>query len=173
MLEVFLGPAFYIFTLFTTLLLLAVGWIAGRTAERRHLRSLDRRERQLAGVVCTDLKSFPGRSPELSGATLVLGATVIASDYMKSFLASFRLIFGGEVRSFQSLVTRGRREALARMLTSAYTQGYDAVCNVRFETSDVGAMSGATGAMVEVIAYGTAYRLCSPGSPAPSAGGGV
>ena len=153
--------------------LLAVGWIAGRTAERRHVRSLDRRERQLAGVVCTDLKSFPGRSPDLPGGKLVLGATVIASDYMKSFLAGIRLVFGGEVKSFQTMVTRGRREALVRMLTSAYTQGYDAVCNVRFETSDVGAMSGTTGAMVEVIAYGTAYRMRASGPPPAPAGGGV
>ena len=146
-----------------SILLLALGWSAGRIAERRHLRSLARRERDLSRMLCTDLKTFPGRPLDQPGGTLVMGGAVIASDYMKKFLAGFRFIFGGEIRSYQSLVTRARREAIVRMLTSAYQQGYDAVCNVRFETTDVGGMSGARGAvMVEIFAYGTAYRLGQP-----------
>ena len=85
-------------------------------------------------------------------ATLVLGQAVIASDYLKRFLARLRNIFGGEMRSYETLLTRARREAILRMLDRARTMGYDAVCNVRINTATIGR------GMVEALASGTAYR---------------
>lgn len=147
------------------LFLILLGWIAGRTAERRHLRSLQRRERQVAHMVVSDIKSFPGGADTQAGATIVLGEVVIATDYLKSFLARIRKILGGELRSYESLMQRARREAMVRMLEQAREMGYDAVCNLRLDPSDIG---GATqrrrSVMVAICATGTAYKTTS--SPA-------
>lgn len=153
------------------LLLLFLGWLAGRAAERAHFRSLERRERELGGMLVTDIRSFPGLSAPEKGAALVVGQAVIATDYFKSFLAHLRKLVGGELRSYQSLMTRARREAVLRMLQDARSRGYNAVCNVRLNSADIGGMTGKRGAaMVEVFATGTAY-CAATGRPNAQPGG--
>ena len=83
----------------------------------------------------------------------------IASDYLKSFLAGLRNLFGGEVQSFQTMLDRAREEALMKILDRAKALGYTAICNVRFENADVGGNSTKKKAsMVAIIASGTAYH---------------
>jgi len=142
--------------------LILLGWIAGRTAEHRHLRSLERRERELSYMVVTDIKTFPALGDPQKYATLVTGEAVIATDYLKSFLAGLRKLVGGELGSYQSLMTRARREAVLRMLEAARRHGYNAVCNLRLNSADIGGMAGRKGvAMVEVFATGTAYHAAT------------
>lgn len=144
---------------------LILAWITGRTAERRHLRSLDRREQALKDMLVTDIKTFPGGADPRRQAALVHGGAVIATDYLKSFLAGIRKIFGGELHSYRSLMERARREAILRMLQEAHRQGYNAVCNVRLNSADIGGMTGKRGAaMVECFASGTAYSRPTSGS---------
>ncbi len=146
---VFGGTAFFLF----------LGLTVGTTVDRMHRKRLDQREAEFASMLVTDLKSFPGGADAASHATLVMGQVVIGSDYLKTYLAKLRNIFGGEVKSFLSLMERARREALVRMLQDAQDRGFDAVCNVRYETSNIGVAMGRRGmAMAEVFAYGTAYR---------------
>jgi len=141
-------------------LLLLIGLVVGTTTERLHLGRLASREREFAGMSVTDIRTFgPGADPS-KHAALVSGEAVIATDYLKSFLAGFRKILGGELRSYRSLMGRARREALMRLLAEARRKGFNAVCNVRYETADIGGFTGKRGAvMVECFAYGTAYRL--------------
>ena len=140
--------------------LILLGWIVGRARERSHLRSLETRERRLAYMLVTDIKTFPGGAEPAKHAILVMGEAVIATDYLKSFLAKFRKLIGGELRSYESLMTRARREAILRMLEQAQQEGYNAVCNVRLATADIGGMAGGKGAvMAETFASGTAYRV--------------
>lgn len=144
-------------------LLLVVGWLAGRWADRAHLRRLAAREAQLASITVTDLRNFPLGAQPQGYATLVVGESVVANDYMKRFRAAVRKIFGGEMHSYYSLLWRARREAMVRMLESARLQGFDAVCNVRLITADTGGAGAGKG--IEVIAYGTAYRLPPQADP--------
>ena len=142
--------------------LILLGWIAGRTAERRHLRSLHRREQELADMMISNVKTFTGDADAQKGATMVLGEAVIATDYLKSFLAKIRKILGGELKSYESLMQRARREAMLRMLYRARELGYDAVCNVRLDPSDIGGATQRRGAvLVAICATGTAYKTTS------------
>ena len=144
--------------LVTFLFLLALGLFVGGATERRHFRNLQQREDQQADCFVTQIKSFPNAAPGELPPRMVVAEVVIATDYLKSFLAKLRNIFGGEVRSYQSLLVRARREASLRILEEARRQGYNAVCNLRFDTADVGGSSTAQRvAMVAIIASGTAY----------------
>ena len=146
------------------LFFILLGWAAGRTAERLHFRSLARREDALAHMLITDVKSFPPGADPARHATMVMSDVVIASDYLKTFLAALRKIVGGELHSYESLMDRARREALLRMMERAHGMGYDAICNVRFNWADIG--GGSTrrrAAMVELMATGTAYRRATGG----------
>lgn len=134
--------------------LLLLGWLVGRARERSHLQLLDARERQHAHqMLVIDLEEIPGAPGQSIG--LVMGGAVIATDYFKTLAATLRAVFGGEVRSFQTLLTRARREAHARMVDEALRLGADTVVNVRFQTSDIG---GQRSTQTEVFCYGTAVR---------------
>lgn len=134
-----------------------LGFLVGGANERRHLRRLDERERALSDIVVTNLKTALTAPADARGL-LVLGQVVIATDLFKTFVTRLRGLVGGEMRAAQSLLTRGRREALVRLLEQARALGATEVCNVRFGTSNIAAMrSGKQGAMqVEVLATGTA-----------------
>ena len=144
-------------------LLILLGLVAGGLSQRRHFRSLERRERELGYVMATDVRTFPGGSDPSRHASLVMAEVVIASDYLKSFLAGLRKIVGGELRSYHSLMVRARREALLRLKARARSLGHDAICNVRYETGDIAGMKRpGSVAMVAVTASATAYTR--PGS---------
>lgn len=144
--------------------LIVLGLVVGRATERMHFRNLDRREQQVADMLVTQLKSFPDRVAGDPPPTLLVGEVVIATDYLKSFLAKLRNIFGGEVRSYQSLLTRARREAMLRIQEQARGTGYNAVCNVRIQTADIGGSTTKRKvAMAAILASATAYHAAPRG----------
>ncbi len=136
---------------------LPIAFLIGRFTEKRHLRSLDARESAAKGFSVTNLKRVADPD-SVTASRMVIGHVVIATDYWKSFATKMRNIIGGEMKSAQSLMTRGRREALMRLVENAKRFGADEVCNVRFEFSNIAMMRGRRGGamQVEILAYGTA-----------------
>ncbi len=146
-LALFIGPLF------------VCGLIIGRTVEKRHFARLDAHEAANRDFFVTNLKNFPMAVTGGQDSGIVMSEVVIGSDYLKSFLAAWRRIFGGEIRSLQSLQTRAKREAIVRLIDQARQQGFNAICNVRLNSADI---SGATKSkksmpMATVFATGTAY----------------
>ncbi len=138
-----------VISLSITIGLIVLGYVAGRILEHRHLADLQRREAAASSVVTVDVKAVP---TDATGGTLVMGEVVIAADYFKTFAAALRTIIGGEVRTYQSMLSRARREARLRMVEQARALGADLVVNVRFEWSDVGPPLPSA----EIFCYGTA-----------------
>lgn len=136
-------------------LLLILAFFTGGIAERRHYKSILRREDELGNIVVVNAKTLPpmNQAPQ---TTLVRGSVVISIDYFKRFLARLRMIFGGRIHTYESLMDRARREAILRMQNEAHVIGASMVFNMRFETSSISkGRKGAVGT-VEVMAYGTA-----------------
>lgn len=135
---------------------LLLGWTAGTWREKRHFAALARREREFGDIGVVNLKTV--RNPEaVTRAALVMGEAVIATDYFKGFLARLRSIVGGELRSYETLLQRARREALLRMLQQARELGAAEVWNVRLETSNIRSAGRNNPAVsVEILAFGTA-----------------
>jgi uncharacterized protein YbjQ (UPF0145 family) len=99
----------------------------------------------------------------VSSSDLVTGSVVISLDYFKRVIAGLRGLIGGRIKTYEPLLERARREALLRMAESARAQGYDAVLNVRLETSRL-ANAGRDGkgtAGIEMLAFGTAVKFAS------------
>ena len=139
------------------LTLLALGYFFGRLAENRHYRSIIKREQALARIPAIATK-IPDLSLRPQKTVLVTGSVVISVDYFKRLLASLRNIFGGTVKSYESLLDRARREALLRMRESAPNAGV--IVNVRIETASIGRRANKKGVgCVEAIAYGTALMF--------------
>lgn len=81
---------------------------------------------------------------------LVQGNTVRTKHAGRDIMASFKNIFGGELKGYTELLTESRRQALERMMAQAQQLKANAVVNVRFTTSAV------TAGAAELYAYGTA-----------------
>jgi uncharacterized protein YbjQ (UPF0145 family) len=135
------------------LFLAALGLVVGKSVEYSHLRSLAQREEALRSMIATNLRRAPAGHPATSG---VSGSVVIGSDYFKTLVAGLKKLIGGEIRSYERMLERARREALCRMLESARAQGATTVVNVRYETSSIGGIGSKSPPMAEVVAYGTA-----------------
>ncbi len=136
--------------------LLVLGYFFGRLAERRHYKSIIARERAFRDKVLVIQTRFPpsGLGPHRS--ELVLGSVVISVDYFKRFLAGLRNLFGGPVKSYETLLDRARREAILRMQAHAARLGADKVLNVKLETASISKGRRNAIGSVEVLAYGTA-----------------
>lgn len=135
--------------------LLIIGYLAGRRAETKHYRSIIAREKALRAILV-----FPERLPPVihpaPGSQLVSGSVVVSVDYFKRFVARLRMIIGGRLVSYESLLDRARREAILRMKHEAKALGADQIFNVKFETASISKGASKTIGSVEVLVYGTA-----------------
>ncbi|MFT4729690.1 MAG: hypothetical protein ACI9UN_004208 [Granulosicoccus sp.] len=140
-----------LFQVLGVVLLLVLGYLFGRVAEKRHYARIIRREVEMQHLPVVASR-YPPIDREYS-QRLVAGSVVIASDYFKTFLANLINIFGGRVTPFESMLDRARRESILRMKYDAIQLNAAYVFNVKFDTTRI-----ATGkvAAMEVVAYGTA-----------------
>ncbi|NEQ48891.1 MAG: YbjQ family protein [Leptolyngbya sp. SIO3F4] len=139
------------------LILLGVGYFIGNRRERKHYENIKHREKQTLHV---PVMSWGAKQdlPYAHEAQMFVGNVVIANDYFKTFSAGLRNLVGGRVTVYETLIDRGRREAMLRMKESAIEWGASQILNVRFETSNIaGQTQGGMGA-VEIMAYGTGIR---------------
>jgi uncharacterized protein YbjQ (UPF0145 family) len=83
----------------------------------------------------------------------IFGLIVRSRNLFSNIGASFRTVFGGEVKGYTTLLSDSREHALARLRQAAADKGADAVLAMRFDSGDIG------GVMNEVAAYGTAVKI--------------
>jgi len=144
------------------LILLMVAYFIGTWIERRHFRSIRKRESENVEFPVVSFDTMPD-DWSASSSTLVSGSVVISLDYFKRVIAGLRSLVGGRIKTYEPLLDRARRESMLRMIESARLEGYDAIFNVRIETSRLansrGDGKGTAG--VEMLAFGTAVKFTS------------
>lgn len=141
-----------------SVIVLALAYLTGSFLEKRHYKSIKQRERQTLHV---PLVTFGAKQkiPHANETALFLGSVVVSADYFKMFASTLRNLVGGRVVVYESVLDRGRREAILRMKEQAIAWGATQVVNVRLETSTIGNQTSGQGlAAIEVTAYGTGIR---------------
>ena len=142
--------------------LLGFAYFVGSWIERRHYAQIRRREAEARTFPATTFRRIPAGWETLDSA-LVTANVVISVDYFKRFLAGLRALFGGRIKSYETLIDRARREALLRLKEVADARGYHALVNVRLYTSRLANSRNSEGtAGLEVLAAGTGLRLRRP-----------
>ncbi len=152
--DIFLGQSTYL-VLFV--LLMVIGYVAGRASERRHYRSIFRREQELKSVLVFSARTLPP-TIAVEASELVVGDVVISIDYFKKFVAGLRNLTGGRMMAYETLLDRARREAVLRMKQRAHDKGADMIFNVKLETVPLGSSFGSGVKAIEMYAYGTAVK---------------
>lgn len=132
-----------------SIIAIIIGFLFGRKAESKHLEDIKLREQMLLNLPVraeTELHS------NAIAAQLVTGSVVVANDRFKEVVSSFESFFGKKLTSLESLVDRGRREALLRLKSEARAWGADEVVHLRLSSSAVDRLG------VEIFASGTAVK---------------
>ncbi len=97
-------------------------------------------------------ESVPGKNiVEVKG--LVKGSTIRAKHAGKDIMAGFKNLVGGEMTSYNEMLTEARQIAIGRMVDEAKAQGANAIVGMKLMSSAV--MQGAA----EMVAYGTAVVI--------------
>mgnify|MGYP001162688533 FL=1 len=138
------------------LFLTLVAYGIGTFVEKRHYQSIKKREIESLNLPAVNIKRAP-TNKQITGVQMVSGSAVISLDYFKRVVASLRMLLGGRVRTYESLIDRARREAILRMKQSCqFDTGI--ILNVRVETSSIGKSANSKNQIgsIEAIAYGTA-----------------
>lgn len=141
-------------------LVVMVAYFVGNAIEKKHFREIRAREEKVHGFPVITFATLPS-DWRVGSAELVTGSVVVSLDYFKRIIAGLRGLIGGRVKTYEPLLDRARREAVLRMIENAKARGYDAVINVRFETSRLAnaRKDGRGTAGVEMLAFGTAITL--------------
>lgn len=149
----------YLISIVVGLLTLIMAFFWGNHIEKKHYANILERERKLHHIIVVAIKRPPSTFQDQQ---LVKGSVVVSSDKFRRFLAKFRHFFGGNVRSYETLLDRARREAILRMKEEAAQLGANAILNVKLETvslDDIHNARSRVSGTVEVLAYGTAGRI--------------
>lgn len=156
-----MSPAVWelLFTFGVPLTLLVLAYLVGSAIERRHFVRLAEREQALVGFPVVNFATLPP-GWDVARSDLKSASIVVSLDYFKRVIAGLRAIVGGRVKTYEPLLDRARREAMLRMVEQARDAGFDAVINVRLQTSRLVSTSGngEQTAGVEVLAFGTAIQ---------------
>ena len=143
--------------LILVLLLLAITYCTGRIIEKKHYKEIQQREIALIKkpMISFGAKKWTTKRP-IKDIRMVTGEVVIAGDYFKSFVASIKNFFGGRLTTYESILDRGRREAILRMREKA--KNANIIVNVRIETVMLNCVQTQRNMPPQcaIIAYGTA-----------------
>jgi len=100
-------------------------------------------------MIVTTTENIPGA---LVTKTIgqVFGLTVRSRSLGGNIAAGFKSLVGGEIRSYVKLNEDARRQAIDRMVENAAAMGANAICMMRFDSTEMAR------SMSEIVAYGTA-----------------
>lgn len=137
--------------------LIIIGFLSGTIAEKRHYSSIKKREAKLIEIPVVTSGDFIEEEKEIEKVIFLAGSCVVALDYFKMFFTSIKKLLGGRIQSYETLLDRGRREAILRLKEKAKKENVDLIINLRIETSSIGQTAGQKGGLgsVEVFVYAT------------------
>ena len=133
---------------------LLICYFTGSHIEKRHFKKIQQREVALFKKKCLNFSKKTVNPAKVESATLVTGCVVIGCDYFKMFVAGLKNLFGGNISAYESVLDRGRREALLRMRESACFLGANAVINTKIETVMLDPIGTSQNPKISITAYG-------------------
>lgn len=141
-------------------IILIGAYFIGGSIEKKHFKSIRKREKFYLNKIkaLTTHELVQGLEEQVQETHMVSTSVVIGQDRFKLLFANLINIFGGRVKSFETLLDRARREAMLRLMKKASKINANYLLNVRLENSQVSSGKKTAGS-IEVYAYATALTL--------------
>lgn len=92
-----------------------IGYSASHYSERKHYRSIFTSDKELIHLPAVTLKAVKDETGPVDEIRPVSGSVVVSIDYFKRFLSGLQFLVEGTVTAYETLLDRGRREAILRM----------------------------------------------------------
>lgn len=146
------------FDLIVLTTLLIICHFVGSRIEKNHYKNIQQREVALFKKRCVNFSKNTVSPAKVEKTFLVSASVVVGCDYFKSFVASLKNIFGGNVSAYETVLDRGRREAMLRMRELALASGANTVINAKIETIILDPLGTSQNPKVSILAYGTAVK---------------
>ena len=115
-------------------------------------------------MIVTTTENIPGTAVTRTIGQ-VFGLTVRSRSLGGNIAAVLKSLVGGEIRSYVKLNEDARRQAIDRMVENAAAMGANAVCMMRFDSTEMAR------SMTEIVAYGTAKVIAWDTTPSDIAAG--
>ena len=115
-------------------------------------------------MIVTTTENIPGTAVTKTIGQ-VFGLTVRSRSLGGNIAAALKSLVGGEIRSYVKLNEDARRQAIDRMVENAAAMGANAVCMMRFDSTEMAR------SMTEIVAYGTARVVTWDATPSNVTGG--
>lgn len=115
-------------------------------------------------MIVTTTENIPGTAVTKTIGQ-VFGLTVRSRSLGGNIAAALKSLVGGEIRSYVKLNEDARRQAIDRMVENAAAMGANAVCMMRFDSTEMAR------SMTEIVAYGTAKVITWDATSSDLAGG--
>lgn len=104
-------------------------------------------------MILVSTETVPGKTIQALG--LVKGSTIQTKNIGRDITQGFKTLVGGELKSYNQMMSDARALATKRMVEEAEALGADAIVCVRYTSASI--MQGAA----EILAYGTAVQFVS------------
>lgn len=145
------------FDLILFLILISAWYIFWTIWEKRHFKKIIKEEKELREIIV--ISNRDAKDLDVSWNHLFMSNIVISIDFFKKFISGFVHFFGWEMWSYESLLDRARRDTIVKIKRQALDSWYNAIANLRLETSSISKWANWQIWSVEVLAYATALNL--------------
>ena len=126
-------------------------------AEKKHFKQIIQKESELKNIVV--LSKYDAKTLDIFWTELVTWNIVLSIDFFKKFLSGFVNFFGWRMSSYESLLDRARRDSIVKIKEKAKKKWFNAIANLRLETSSISKWKKRQIWSIEVLAYATAINL--------------
>lgn len=128
-------------------------------AEKSHFKKIKQKEKELKEIVV--LSKHDAKVLNLEWAELLTWNIVLSIDYFKKFIAWFINFFGWRMTVYESILDRARRDTIVKIKQKAKDKWFNAIANLRLETSSISKGRKNQVWSIEVLAYATWVKLLS------------
>jgi len=126
-------------------------------AEKKHYKQIKQKESELKNIVV--LSKYDAKILDIKWTELVTWSIVLSIDFFKNFISWFVNFFGWEMTAYESILDRARRDTLVKIKEKAKKNWFNAIANLKLETSSISKWNKWKIWSVEVLAYATAINL--------------
>ena len=129
-------------------------WWYGNHYQMKKQKELVEREASFGMDPLSNLKTPP---VQLSASGLLTANIMMSVSWWQQFIGGIHSIFGGNITTWDKILSWGRQEVMQRLRETAREAGFDSVINMRMETSEINNSKGKV-KVIELLAYGTGIK---------------